>query len=335
MQFNKKILHVLIAVCLLFLSLTVYLTYFVLFPSAEVAKSPYDRRLWKKEDSVMRGTIYDKDGEKLAYSQMDGDTQVRVYPYGGLYTHVIGFNSRTYGKSQLELKFNDQLTGEGGLGAVVSLADRLSGGEKRGADLHLTIDHDLQSVASAQLGKRNGAVVAMNPKTGAVEVMVSTPTYDPSAAALKENWPSLAEREDAPFLNRATSGLYAPGSTFKVVTAAAAIEQNLADESFVDEGSVTIGGKEFVNQGGRVHGEIDVTRGFALSSNVVFTQLAAQMGAGVMQDEQGWCVSVACMDCGAETAHADYRTPEERLEAARRVALLWNMGKVIHTGVGD
>ena len=54
-----------------------------------------------------------------------------------------------------------------------------------------------------------------------------------------------------------------------------------------------------------------------------------------MQDEQGWCVSVACMDCGAETAHADYRTPEERLEAARRVALLWNMGKVIHTGVGD
>ena len=58
-------------------------------------------------------------------------------------------------------------------------------------------------------------------------------------------------------------------------------------------------------------------------------------GAGVMQDEQGWCVSVACMDCGAGTAHADYRTPEERLEAARRVALLWNMGKVIHTGVGD
>ena len=58
-------------------------------------------------------------------------------------------------------------------------------------------------------------------------------------------------------------------------------------------------------------------------------------GAGVMQDEQGWCVSVACMDCGAETAHADYRTPEERLEAARRVALLRNMGKVIHTGVGD
>ena len=58
-------------------------------------------------------------------------------------------------------------------------------------------------------------------------------------------------------------------------------------------------------------------------------------GAGVMQDEQGWCVSVAGMVCGAETAHADYRTPEERLEAARRVALLWNMGKVIHTGVGD
>ena len=58
-------------------------------------------------------------------------------------------------------------------------------------------------------------------------------------------------------------------------------------------------------------------------------------GAGVMQDEQGWSISVSCMDCGAETAHAEYRTPEERLEAARRAALLWNMGKVIHTGVGD
>lgn len=58
-------------------------------------------------------------------------------------------------------------------------------------------------------------------------------------------------------------------------------------------------------------------------------------GAGVMTDEQGWCVSVTCMDCGVETAHAPYHTPEERLEAAKRVALLWNMGKVIHTGVGD
>ena len=58
-------------------------------------------------------------------------------------------------------------------------------------------------------------------------------------------------------------------------------------------------------------------------------------GAGVMQDEQGWCVSVSCMDCGAETAHADYHTPAECLEAARRVALLWNMGKVIHTVVGE
>lgn len=58
-------------------------------------------------------------------------------------------------------------------------------------------------------------------------------------------------------------------------------------------------------------------------------------GAGLIQDEQGWSVSVTCMDCGAETAHAEYRTPEERLEAARRVALLWNMGKVVHTGVGD
>ena len=58
-------------------------------------------------------------------------------------------------------------------------------------------------------------------------------------------------------------------------------------------------------------------------------------GVGAMQDEQGWSVSVACMDCGAETAHAEYRTPEERLESARRVALLWNMGKVVHTGASD
>ena len=58
-------------------------------------------------------------------------------------------------------------------------------------------------------------------------------------------------------------------------------------------------------------------------------------GAGVMQDEQGWSVSVSCMDCGAETADAEYRTPEERLEAARQVALLWNMGKVIHNGMSD
>ena len=58
-------------------------------------------------------------------------------------------------------------------------------------------------------------------------------------------------------------------------------------------------------------------------------------GTGVLEEENGWCCYIACMDCGAETAHAEYRTPEERLEAARRVALLWNMGKVVHTGMSD
>ncbi|MBQ2284109.1 MAG: peptidoglycan glycosyltransferase, partial [Clostridia bacterium] len=142
----------------------------------------------------------------------------------------------------------------------------------------LTIDHSMQELAYKELGDRSGCVLAINPKTGAIIAMVSKPDFDPNEESLAENWNTLVEDDNHPFLARATSGLYAPGSTFKMLTALAAVENGYEDMVFEDNGSVTINGKIFENQKGKEYGEIGIKDGFAYSSNVVFGTLGFKLG---------------------------------------------------------
>lgn len=284
MQSNQKILKVLLSMSCLFLLLIVYLTYFGLFKAETIAKSSYNQRLWQKEDSVLRGKIYDRKGTVLAYSTMRNTTQTRVYPFGNVYTHIIGYNSRTYGKSQLELRYNSYLSGDNDLSAVFGIADLFKGEDKEGASIKLTIDNELQQAAQAALKNRNGAIVMINPENGEVRAMASSPTYQPDAGALEENWGGLSEDENAPFLSRATGGLYAPGSSWKIITAAAAIEHGYTDKTFKDEGKILIDGKEFNNSKKKAYGKIDLSRAFAVSSNVVFASLGHEMGESAALD---------------------------------------------------
>ena len=286
MTFNKKILHLLIVLSMLFLSLCAYLTYFQIFRSSAVVSSSYNRRLWEQEDSVMRGSITDRNGTVLAesYRTEEGASQIRSYPYQNLYAHVIGYNSRTYGKSRLELQLNDYLSGSAALGQVLNIRETLTGGEQKGADVKLTIDHKLQTIAASAMGNRKGAVVALDPRTGEVLAMVSKPDFNPSDAALSEHWDELSENEDAPFLTRATSGLYNPGSTFKTVIATAAVEKGLGNITYDDQGSVVIDGKVFKNSHDKAYGEIDLSRALAVSSNVVFSQLSVRLGEDAVRD---------------------------------------------------
>lgn len=132
--------------------------------------------------------------------------------------------------------------------------------------------------------ERNGAVIAMNPKTGEILALVSKPDFDTNAESLTENWKALVESQQAPFLPRATQGLYTPGSTYKIVTSAVAIENGLDGLKFNDKGVITIDGKEISNSKGKAYGEIDLKKALAVSSNVMFAQLGVKLGQDKLAD---------------------------------------------------
>ncbi len=271
---DKRIINVLIALCLLFLCLIGYLTYIEFALSDKISQSPYNQRQWAYEEDIDRGNIMDSEGTILARSE-NGE---RIYPYNNMYSHVIGYNSQTYGKSQLEANYNKVLLGQYGLGEL-----NLIGGKKKGYDLYLTIRHDLQKTAYDAIGNRNGAAVAINPKTGQVLAMVSKPDFNPNPDILTKEWEKLIDNEKSPLLARATGGLYAPGSTFKILTASAALDKGLQDTVFEDKGEVTIGGKTVKNSGGKAYGNIDFDTAFKLSSNVAFCTLGAEVGFQKLQ----------------------------------------------------
>lgn len=268
---NKRIIQVLVVVCLMFLSLMTFLLYFNMFEAQEVAGNPYNKRQWEDEKFVKRGNIYDRDGVLLAETVVDGESRTRRYPKGNLYSHVIGYYSRVYGKNLLEMTYDRELLGHGDI--TINFNELRSG-----YDLNLTIDHDLQQYAYEQLNRRNGAVVALEPKTGKVLAMVSYPDFAPDAKSLEKNWNTIVEREDSPLLARATQGLYPPGSTYKIATAAAAYETGRIGETFEDTGTFTQGGLKVDNYGKKAYGEIGVKRGFEVSSNFVFCTLGYEMG---------------------------------------------------------
>lgn len=274
---KQRMIHVLVAVCLMFLSLVTYLLYFNMFEAEEVASNPYNKRQWEDEKFVKRGNIYDRDGVLLAETLVDGDSRTRNYPKGNLYSHLIGYYSRVYGKSQLEMAYDKELLGHGDI--TINFNELRSG-----YDLYLTVDDELQQYAYQQLGKRNGAVVALEPKTGKVLAMVSYPDFDPNAESLEKNWSGIVEREDSPLLARATQGLYPPGSTYKIATAAAAYDTGRIAEIFDDTGTFTQGGLKVDNYGKKKYGEIGIQRGFEVSSNFVFCSLGYEMGADKVKE---------------------------------------------------
>lgn len=266
---DRRIINVLIVICVLFLSLIGYLTYIQLALADKISENPYNQRQWAYEADIDRGTIYDRKGVSLAYSEK-GE---RIYPFNNMYSLVLGYNSQTYGKSMLEQDYNKILLGQYGIGGL-----NITGSKKSGYDLHLTIDHELQKTAYDLIGNRSGAAVAINPKTGEVLAMVSRPDFNPNPKQLAADWNTIVDDPKSPLLPRAVSGLYAPGSTFKIITSSAALDFGLENEIFDDNGKITIDGKVISNSGGKAHGKLTFERAFQLSSNVAFCELGTKIG---------------------------------------------------------
>ncbi|MDO4744350.1 MAG: penicillin-binding transpeptidase domain-containing protein [Clostridia bacterium] len=270
---NKRIIRALIVVSALFLALLTYLLYFNMFQAETVATNPYNRRQWDDERYVTRGTIYDSTGLVLAETVEDseGNTK-REYPEGRLYSHVIGYCSKVYGKSLLERAYDSELLGKGDI-------DIFQGDKKKGFDLNLTINNTVQKHAYSQMRGRRGALVAMNPQTGEVIAMVSLPDFDPNAENLEKSWGDIVEDENSPLISRTIQGLYPPGSTYKTVTLAAAFENGISEKVFDDIGSFTIGDVTVENYNSKAYGEISLERAFSVSSNQVFCNVGYDLGS--------------------------------------------------------
>lgn len=262
----------------IFLSLIGYLIYFHVELKDEILSSPYNTRQNSAAQYVIRGNIESSDGEVLAYTSVSEDgTEQRIYPYEDIFAHVVGYYDN--GKSGLESLANYQL-----LTSHSFILDRILNEfrEKKndGDTVIATLDADLQTAAYNALGDYRGAVVVLEPSTGKILAMVSKPDFDPNT--LGANWDSIVSDENSSVLvNRATQGMYPPGSTYKIITALAYYREHGSFEgfSFDCQGEVTLHDHTIHCYNNSVHGQEDFTGAFASSCNSAFAQIGADLGS--------------------------------------------------------
>lgn len=203
------------------------LGYWQFFRQDDLLDRSTNPRAAEEAQRVVRGRVLDRNGVVLAQDVVAGeDSHTRTYrsPADG---NVVGYHSIRFGNSGIEERYDDYLSGVRSADPLGRLKSDLLHEPTRGSDVTLTIDARIQQAASDVLGGWPGSIVAIDPKTGAILAMVSTPTFDP--ATIDTNWQQLVDDPGRPLVDRAITGLYTPGSTFKVVTASAAIDLGLVD----------------------------------------------------------------------------------------------------------
>jgi len=238
-----------------------------------------------QEQRVRRGRIRAGDGTLLARSvPAPGDTFRRTYPAAAkLFGHEVGYSFPTPGRAGLERQYNDDLAGRNN--QLGSILDQLSGKKIEGDDLLTTLDPAAQKLAIDQLRGRAGSVVAIVPKTGEVKVMAQVPNFDPNDASSTARFAALNRQTDAPLLSRSTQGLYPPGSTFKVVTAIAAIDSRkfTKDSQLSGKNGLEVSGVPLSNDAGESYGNIDMTFALTHSVNTYWAKVAEELGKKTMK----------------------------------------------------
>lgn len=277
---NKRLLIVLIIFLFLFLLLAIYLVYFQLFKAEEVVKNDHNQRLRVDENKVKRGSIYDRNGNTIVTTKKDDEgNNYSVFQYGAEDATITGYNSVKYGKTGLEKTYNRELLNlsDGPVSQFKGMVIESGFGN----DLHLSIDQTIQSLSYNYLKDHKGAIVVMDPKTGEVLSMVSAPTFDPNS--LEADWENLIQSKDGPLINRATQGVYRPGSTMKIVTTAGIIENNL-DQSFNDTGEFVAQGYTIKNFGDAIFGPLNLRSAFLNSVNTYFASKTIDMGKDAFRE---------------------------------------------------
>lgn len=281
---GKRITNTMIAFSVLFALLVANLTMIMVVQADEYKNMPINNHTLVKESKTERGTISTYDNVVLAQSveQSDG-TYKRVYPAGTLAAHVVGYASEKFGTAGIESSYNDTLKGQRNYASWTDVLNASTGNSAAGNDVKLTINSTIQKAAQDALEGFSGACVVIDPKTGAVLALASSPTYN--AADIETLLQNSSNSSDSSALyNRATQALYPPGSTFKIVTLTGALENNVATESsvFKAPGSMKIGNGDITNFNGRSYGEITLARATEVSANTVYAQLGVEMGADML-----------------------------------------------------
>lgn len=277
---SRRLMRTAVVISLLLCALVVNLTWIQVVKADALAANPANTRGLAEEQRSPRGAIVTSDGTVLAQSSASGEIYVRSYPAGSFASHVVGYYSLTYGRAGIEAAANDALTGKREFATMRDAIEAAAGLPVPGNDVVLTIDSDVQAAAEAALGDRRGACVAIDPSTGAVLAMASSPRYDPGM--VDDSWDALSSAEAAPLYNRSAQSLYPPGSTFKVVTLTGALGAGVATPETTYPGPATleIGNAPVTNYGGSNYGTVDLREATASSINTVFAQLAVDLGAG-------------------------------------------------------
>jgi len=277
---SNNIKKVFVVFLLCFLVIISYIAYFELYKAPDIAKSQYNKRLWAIRNEVLRGTIYDRNMNALTKSErVNTETQKRTYTGGALFAHALGYVDIKYGITGLERKYDSELMQTQTEDLLSLIKNKGKSEEKIGDNLKTTLDYNIQKTAYDLLGENRGAVVALNPKTGEVLALVSKPSFDPNS--LSDTWAAINKDPSLPLINRATSGMYPPGSTFKTITAISALENinNVTNKRVEDKGKLVFNSKESLsNFNGEVLGNIGFKQAFYESSNVYFGTIGMELG---------------------------------------------------------
>ncbi|MFL5992435.1 MAG: peptidoglycan D,D-transpeptidase FtsI family protein [Rubrobacteraceae bacterium] len=267
-----------------FVALVGMLAYWQVYARESLANNPDNGLQTQRAISAPRGLILAGDGEtvlarSVGHGSENGTVYDRVYPQGAPFSNVVGYWSTKYGATGIEIGENSELSGTAEPATLDELINQISGGPQPGNNVVLTLDPELQRVAYEGLASSvtgRGAVVAVDPDNGEILAMASSPSFDPNN--IDQTFPELSRDPDAPLINRAVQSLYPPGSTFKVITASAALEAGVSPaQEFVDDGTYELPGYTVHNFQGKKYGKVTFTQALVYSINAIFARIGVEI----------------------------------------------------------
>lgn len=265
---------------IVFSAMSLYMVYFLAVESEDFINNEYNGLQTLFEEDVEKGQIITSDGVVIAETVSNGEgEEKRSYPYGKMFAHLTGYSSQV--RTGLEKHLNFTLLRSNTF-FVEQLVCDLTNEKKKGDNVITTIQFDLQEAAYNALGNYDGAVIVMEPSTGKILAMVSKPTYNPNT--IEADWESL--QEGSALYNRATQGLYAPGSVFKMMTLLAYVESNpdsYEEYSYECTGEITINNKVIHCASNKAHGKVDLKTSFSKSCNTSFVNMMQGIDEDVFQ----------------------------------------------------
>ncbi len=287
---NRPIRGVAVVTMVMFTALLVNLSYLYLGQQSYLNERPENRRVADARFAQDRGPIMVANSPAAKSEQVkDRYKFQRSYPNGKLYAPVTGFYSYHYGTSALESSYSAALSGVDDSQFLTRLINLASGATPRGGTLETTLDPKAQKAAWNALNGRKGAVVAIDTETGAIKALVSYPSYDPNELASHDldatvaAWKRLNADPDKPMANRASREIYPPGSTFKLVVTAAALDAGMKADTEVDASPFKLPGSTRVISGRCGGTKITLSRALQVSCNPAFARLGVKLGADALQ----------------------------------------------------